>query len=367
MTLLLDAWRWPSLLLRYTPSQHDLLLRQAASAQLVALLGARVARAGVDMHLPAPVRRQFEWAARHGRHHAQAVQWEVRQIRQALIGVDTPLLLLKGAAYAMAALPAADGRLFADIDILVPRARLPDVEAALMLHGWADCGQDAYDQSYYRRWMHELPPMRHVRRATVIDVHHDIVPPGARMHDRGAALRAGADTLIGADPLNGWPALQVLAPPDMVLHSATHLLADSEFGTGLRNLADLDNLLAGFGTDDAFWHRLAQRAHELDLVAPLSSALHAARRLLGTALPDDFLSSLKPARSTLLRGRAMDLLLAQALLPAHASCITPAHRLARQLLFVRATWLRMPPWPLARHLCHKAFITPWQRMRPANK
>lgn len=367
MMLLLDAWRWPTLLLRYTPSQHDLLLRQAASAQLLAMLAERVCRAGVDVHLPAPIRRQFEWAVRHGRHHALAVHWEVRQIRQALAGVDTPLLLLKGAAYALAGLPAASGRLFSDIDILVPHARLPDVEAALMLHGWADCGQDTYDQSYYRRWMHELPPMRHIRRGTMIDVHHDIVPRRTGAQAMGATLRAGAHTLDAASQRHGWAALQVLAPADMVLHSASHLLSDSEFGAGLRNLADLDNLLAGFGAEAAFWPRLALRARELDLVAPLSHALRTAHRLLGTALPHDFLSTLDMAQSAPLRGRAVDLLLAQALLPVHASCITPAHRLARQLLFVRATWLRMPPWQLARHLCHKAFITPWQRVHSANK
>ena len=42
MTLLLDAWRWPTLLLRYTPAQHDLLLRQAASAQLLEIGRAHV-------------------------------------------------------------------------------------------------------------------------------------------------------------------------------------------------------------------------------------------------------------------------------------------------------------------------------------
>lgn len=363
MTLLLDAWRWPTLLLRYTPAQHDLLLRQAASAQLLAMLAARVCRTGVDVYLPAPVRRQFEWAERQSRHHAQAVRWEVRQIRQALAGLETPLVLLKGAAYVLAGLTAAEGRRFSDIDILVPAARLPDVEAALMLHGWADCGQDAYDQSYYRRWMHELPPMRHVQRGTMIDVHHQIVPPGATAQPAGAALHAAAVTLTGADSHQDWAALRVLAPADMVLHGATHLLSDSEFGAGLRNLADLDNLLAGFGNQPGFWPQLALRAHELDLAPPLAYALRTAHRMLGTALPADFLNQLEPARPAPLRSHVMQWLLAQALMPTHASCITPAHRLARQALFVRATWLRMPAWPLTRHLCHKAFISPWQRAR----
>ncbi|MDD5612097.1 MAG: hypothetical protein PHF75_03565, partial [Gallionella sp.] len=32
--------------------------------------------------------------------------------------------------------------------------------------------------------------------------------------------------------------------------------------------------------------------------------------------------------------------------------------IARQLLYLRANWLRMPPVLLARHLFHKAFLSP---------
>ena len=49
-------------------------------------------------------------------------------------------------------------------------------EAALMLDGWASGHRSAYDQRYYRTWMHELPPMQHIQRGTVLDVHHAIAP-----------------------------------------------------------------------------------------------------------------------------------------------------------------------------------------------
>jgi hypothetical protein len=66
--------------------------------------------------------------------------------------------------------------MFSDVDVLVPRDRLADVEAALMLAGWASTNPSEYDQHYYRRWMHELPPLQHIRRQTVLDVHHAILP-----------------------------------------------------------------------------------------------------------------------------------------------------------------------------------------------
>ncbi|MDT1852626.1 nucleotidyltransferase family protein, partial [Acinetobacter baumannii] len=103
-----------------------------------------------------------------------------------------PLILLKGSAYAMAGLDAGRGRLFSDVDILVPKPRLDEVEAALMLHGWASTHLDPYDQRYYREWMHEIPPKVHVRRGISIDVHHAIMPETAADRPDPDLLRAAA-------------------------------------------------------------------------------------------------------------------------------------------------------------------------------
>ena len=49
---------------------------------------------------------------------------------------------------------------------------------------------DPYDDAYYRRWMHELPPLIHRERDRMIDVHHTILPLTARITpDAGGADR----------------------------------------------------------------------------------------------------------------------------------------------------------------------------------
>jgi len=53
----------------------------------------------------------------------------------------------------------------------------------------------------------------------------------------------------------------------------------------------------------------------------------------------------------------MDALYLRALLPAHASCTDAYTACARALLYLRATWLRMPPLLLVRHLLHKALLS----------
>ncbi|WP_295991429.1 nucleotidyltransferase family protein [Rugamonas sp.] len=357
--LLLQALRDPDMLRACTPADWDVLLRQAASANLMAALWHLVERHGLLAELPGYAREQLAWADMLGRRHRQAVLWEVRLIAQALAGLGLPLILLKGAAYRVAGLRCADGRLFSDIDILVPEARLAEVEAALMLNGWASAHQDDYDQRYYRLWMHELPPMQHMWRSTVIDVHHAILPKTAALRPDPALLRAAAV------PLAGQPGMQVLAPADMLLHSAVHLFHDGEFKHGLRDLLDIDALLSEFGPQPQFWARLPQRALELQLQRPLFYALRYCQRLLGTAVPEAVTAALRPAGPGPLLLMLMDALFDRALLPEHPSCDDGFSAGARFLLYLRGNWLRMPALLLVRHLLHKALLSPRKEETPA--
>jgi len=332
-------------------AEWDLALRQSTSTNLSPTLLALLEERGLLDAVPAQPRAHLEWVRALATRHRQAVRFEVECIQAALVKEAAPLLLLKGAAYAMAGLRAGAGRLFGDIDILVPKTRLDQVESALMLHGWAGTGHDAYDQRYYRQWMHELPPMQHVRRRTSIDVHHAILPETAPVRPDPDKLRAAAV------PIEGMPGLATLAPCDMVLHSAVHLFFDGEFDKGLRDLLDLHRMLQEFGGRPGFWDALPGRARELQLGRPLFYALRYSRRLLGTRVPDEVLDAVAPLGPGLPLRMLMDGLFGRALLPMHTSCDDAFSAAARFILYVRGNWLRMPPRLLARHLFHKAFIS----------
>jgi hypothetical protein len=324
--VLVRVLRDPECLRHLSLAEWDLLLRQARAAQLIARIALLAQR------------------------HREAVEWENTQIRQALDSLGLPLILLKGAAYLAAGAPAASGRSFADIDILVPRERINQAEAALMMHGWATSHHSAYDDRYYRAWMHELPPMQHGRRMTVVDVHHAILPTTASSKPDSAKL------IAAARPLPERPGVLVLAPADMVIHSACHLFHEEELEKGLRDLSDLDLLLRDFAALPGFWQALLARASELDLERAVFYALRFSTQLLGTPVPPATLQAaarFAPAPPTM---RLMDALYGRALLPDHPSCDDGYTRLARRLLFVRAHWLRMPPGLLARHLAHKAAV-----------
>ena len=353
LPLLIAVLREPARLRTLALRDWDLLLRQAANADMSAILLGIVEEGNMLDAVPPAPREHLEWARVVAARHARAVRFEVAQIRRALQGLHMPLVLLKGTAYAMAGLPPAAGRMFSDVDILVPKERIGEVEAALMLHGWAGTHQDAYDQRYYREWMHELPPMEHIHRGNSIDVHHAILPETAAVRPDPALL------LAAAVPVPGTEDLWTLAPHDMVLHSAVHLFSESEMNHGLRDLLDLHRLMLHFGATPGFWEALPARAVQLQLARPLFYALRYSAQLLGTPVPAGVMAA------AALAGRPpgpllalMDGLLLRALVPPHPSCtdrLTPA---ALGALYLRGNWLRMPPLMLARHLFHKAFISP---------
>jgi hypothetical protein len=351
--VLTDVLIEPESISTLTLRNWDLLIRQARHANLMGRLASTLSERHLLGQIPVQPRSHLEAALSVAQRQMLAVQWEVNRIQHALADISVPLILLKGAAYVMQQLPAAQGRMFADVDILVPKERLDAVELALKMQGWITTHHDAYDQRYYRTWMHELPPMLHLTRQTLLDVHHTILPETARLHPDVKKLFANAI------PVSGIEQLHVLAPPDMVLHSATHLFHEGEFKNGLRDLTDLDALLRHFSqADPTFWETLLNRAQALDLTRPLFYALRYTNHILHTPIPPAAQQTANASAPGAITIKVMDALLLRALTPHHPSCNSWLTQPALRLLFVRSHWLKMPLGLLIRHLLHKLFVSP---------
>ena len=345
---LLQLLREPRGLATLSLAQWDRLLRRLRASNL---LGRLAVQADPATPLPDPVRPHWLAAQRLALHQRQAIRWECRHLAEALEPLGIPLVLLKGAGYALADQPAARGRLFGDVDLLVPRQALTQVEAALMLHGWSSRGTEAYDQRYYREWMHELPPMVNHKRATVVDVHHNILPLSARRVPDAELL------LAASVPIPGTP-FRRLAPCDQVIHSATHLFHEGELRNGLRDLLDLHALLAEHSAARPdFWTALLDRAEALGLIWPILLALRYTHALLGTPVPPEALAEARRrAGWGALRLAWLDALYLRGLHAPLPTELSLRDHLAAAALYLRAHTLRMPPHLLVAHLGRKALL-----------
>lgn len=296
---------------------------------------------GLD--LPADVQRILDAAAHDaeaGRTHAL---WEAEMARRALSPLGVRVVLLKGTAYVAAGLRAGAGRLIGDLDILVPRDALDDVEAALRAAGWDWVKPDAYDDIYYRRWMHELPPLMHQTRERMIDVHHTILPLTARPKPDAARL------IADAVPLNN--GLFVLSPAHMIVHAAAHLIADGELDGGLRNLWDIDQLVREFLEQDPdFCLDVIEEAYLHQLGPSVERALRLAAHFFGTPLKH----YTSPSRTNFHPHRTDRLFIARAC--ARDGWGRGTRPLLRAAFYIRSHLLRMPLRLLIPHLWRK-----WRR------
>jgi hypothetical protein len=347
---LIRALRRPAELADRAPNDWATLLQSARRCNLVGALAVACERDAVA--LPGPVARHLHGALQVAFRQRLSVRWEVAELERVLGPLGVPVLLLKGAAYVMHADDLALGRMFGDIDILVPRPALGDVESTLMQAGWFSAKVDDYDQRYYRQWMHEIPPMTNVKRGSVLDIHHTILPLTSRLAPDPGRIVARAL------PVSAGSVVCVPSPEDLMIHSLVHLMHEGELHNGLRDLHDVDEMARRFGADPGFWPRLVERAAGNDLAGPVALGLSLARHVFGTRVPPETITSLHPAPVPRwlwpVYRRALD------------ASSAPLDALASLLVYVRSHALRMPPGLLTRHLLIKAWrgLLPERESRP---
>lgn len=300
------------------------VISAARAERLLGTLAVRLEGAEVPYELAAILADARLDAAREQR----IALWEANRAVAALAPLGLEPILLKGAAYAAADLDASKGRMIGDLDILVPRDRLDEAEAALLAAGWEWVKPDPYDDFYYRQWMHELPPLIHRERDRMIDAHHTILPLTARPKPDAAGLVA--------DSVSIGDGLRVLSPEDRICHAVAHLFADGDLSGGLRNLWDIHCLLGDIEDQVA----VVQRAARHGLSPHLARARRLADRVYGAG----------QKRVTL-----TDRLFVRRLLASDGWGRDSA-KLLGLAFYIRSHLLRMPPLMLARHL-----FTKWRK------
>jgi hypothetical protein len=316
----------------------DRVIRHARVAGLLGRLRAAAYDAGLLQGVPENVRNHLDSAWLLAERQDEAARWEVERIHSLLFPRGIPLVVLKGAAYAVEASPVARGRTFSDIDILVPEGAMRDVERALAGDGWMRTHVMPHDRRYYEEWMHEIPPMQHRKRKTTLDIHHAITPPIGRYPVDSRKL------LDLAVPVPGWNDLYVLCHEDQILHAAAHLFLEAEFEMAYRDMIDMRLLYQQSPSLEELSVRLHHRAEELGLGVPLQLAENALVTHFDLKLPE------KRKR------RIVDGLFDQVLRSPHPEHQGLGYQLATVLLYLRGHHLKLPLHLLLPHLLYKGFV-----------
>lgn len=346
--LLTQALTNPQSITTYSEKEWEILVRQAKSAQLVATVWDLLCKHNLSHLTPLKAVHHFLSQTLLVERQNELFRFEIEKVYKAINRFEPRIIVLKGAAYLLLDLPIAKCRRMADIDILVKKDHLSNVEKELLFYGWVKTKTDNYDDMYYREWMHEIPPLQHINRGSVLDVHHNILPVIAKnAPDAHLLSEASIPTRDGR--------FYTLSAEDMVLHSACHLFHEGEFEKGLRDLYDLDQLFLLFSSKDKdFWENLLKRAVSLRLEIPLFFALRYTHRIFSTDIPPPILKQSELFSNGSLWVRIYDFLFTRIFVPHHPSTHNLGFGFSRFILYWRSHLIKMPLHILIPHLFKKA-------------
>ncbi len=273
------------------------------------------------------------------------VQYEVKILHRLLKPMSTHLLFLKGAAYSVTDnANVGFGRTYSDIDLLVDKKSIQNIEKELCLYGFFSEDLDEYDQKYYREWTHEIPPMRHGSRGTVLDVHHNLLPPiTGRAPDVELFFQHTHKTS------NGYT---VFSPAAMLLHSSIHLFLNEEIKHGFRDLTDLYLIIEQY-QDENFWQEVVSLAIKSGFATEIFLALRYNKIILSLEIPETVSNQLKVYRPNNYQLRFLDFVFLNKLRATHPVNPSKNYLLADWLLLIRGHFLKMPFLLLLKHLSRK--------------
>ena len=296
--------------------------------------------------LPKYAQKHISAAKLFADRQAQQVRFEAKMLCE-LVGdvAKQQFAFLKGSAYVLSDSPVSQGRTFSDIDFLVSKTELNQVEHKLMLYGWFQDETSDYDQRYYRRWTHEIPPLRHNIRGTVLDLHHNILPP---VSGRAPDMVSFWQTLKTLDS-----GAKVFSPAALSLHSLVHLFFQEEFSHGFRDLSDLNILFTHHGQEAGYWKELIDLAQACGFEFELFLACRYTNRVFNTVIPEQVATRLARLEPNPLRLRLLDWVFSKVLMPQHSLVNPPMTGLAHTVALFRGHWLKMPLHILIYHTLSK--------------
>jgi hypothetical protein len=146
-----DLLRDPARAASFTAAEWNDAIVRLRHARLLARFALDWRARGLVDSFPARIRDLLAAAELHHAENRASLEWEIGAIERALRAVPGEIVLLKGASYALAGLPAARGRLTNDVDVLVRRAHLAATQAALEEAGWSIRQESADERAHFLR------------------------------------------------------------------------------------------------------------------------------------------------------------------------------------------------------------------------
>lgn len=321
------------------------LIQQARQQALLGSCYFLLLDLGLYEEIPEKVQNHLLSGAIYAEKQKITLHNELAHLEQVFAGASYPCVLLKGAAYRLANVPLARGRVFSDMDLLVPLSEFPDALDRLNQAGFIEFELSDYDRQYYLRWSHQHPPLIHFLRGASVDLHHHIYPVSSAENVLVEPILQQAIKVPGS-------AFSLPTDSQLFIHAAVHLFYQDESHKLSKDLWDLYQLYQ-YTIQQHSLQTLTKAAIELNAGAALYYALDILHWLFNIQLDDECHAALSPFAS--LRQRRQIRWLLQRLLDNDGK----SQHLAAALWIIRGHLLKMGPATLLYHGLAKS----WQQLK----
>ena len=292
---LAEGLRDPRGLVNFSMSEWDRLLLLGDHLQILGPLGAAVERASLLDVLAAPVRSRLLQQTQHADLAKRNVDFELLHLRYVAERVKVQPVLLKGAAYLASGVRCGWGRVTRDVDILVAENEIDRLVSEMCKAGYSrDSELSDRHVAYYKKWLHEVPAMKHSYRRFEVDLHFRLLPKCDPLSfDCGEFIQRSI-------PYGDESTFRVLDRIDQAIHSIINLGRTGEFQRGFRDTWDLCRLIEGDdlspNVEGCFdWDDFARRVSGLGLGNIAACVLCLAVELHAAPVPDSLIEAISGA------------------------------------------------------------------------
>ncbi|MFB1036443.1 MAG: nucleotidyltransferase family protein [Sinobacterium sp.] len=328
----LDTWQSVILVLR--------------EEKLLATLYHLALETAVFEHYPEFAQRHLYSASIYARRQSKQIFYEALLLQELLEKNGVTPIFLKGANYTLRSSRNSQGRICSDIDVLVKVEELDSCESLLLSQNWKSAKLTQYDDRYYRQWAHEIPPLIHPFRGTVLDVHHNLYLP---ISGRSPKIELFINELeFSADNF------AVLKIPQTVMHSIIHLFMNENFSSGMRDLFDIYRLIEEH-SDESFWKDITVLARQSHFLVELQYCLVALETIFSFDAPEYVSIALHDNQLSWPQKIWAKHIFVNAILPQHPLISLNRQHFASSVAYFRGHWVKMPKSVLAKHFVVKLY------------
>lgn len=261
----------------------DLARRQGVAALLFWRLGQGDSDAQPRQSVPQEVLTELREYLYTAAAHGIMAEGQLARVLGALSRASVPAVVVKGAALGMF-YPDPALRLYGDIDIMVPEAKLDVAEQALNALGY----QCFASKDWWLDHFHHLPPMASEGGKLLVELHWrlDYEEEKGRLPAEDLWERAVPWTV------RDQPALR-LDVVDAVLYLCRHAVVQHRAHGAFRSLYDLAQVTRRWGEEE--WTVLVRRTVEYGLIRPVYLMLALGGEIVHVPVPAEVLSALRPS------------------------------------------------------------------------